>query len=131
MTTVTNKQRAMWAEHGIMHYCFSKEQKSFQLYDEPETVLSDILCDMIHYATRESIDFTTALERAEEAYREELAEAEIELFMTHGSEILAALKKARDELQFQQRHNPRSNDTEILETLHILEALLAKTEGVP
>jgi vacuolar-type H+-ATPase subunit I/STV1 len=131
MTMITNKQRALWAEHGIMHYCFSKEQKSFQLYDTPETVLSDILCDMIHYATRESIDFTAVLERAEEAYREEVTEAEIELFMAHGSEILDALRKARDELQFQQRHNPRSNDTEIRETLHLLEVLLAKTGGAP
>ena len=44
------------------------------LYDDPDTVLTDMLCDLRHYADRESIAFKTCLDRAEMHYAAEVKE---------------------------------------------------------
>ena len=44
-------------------------------------------------------------------------------------DLFLALTKARDELQFQQKHYPRGDDTELREVLYAVNAALAKAEG--
>lgn len=73
MTDITNEQRAGWAAHSILQYATGKEGGG-ELYDDPATVLTDLLCDLRHYADRESIAFKTCLDRAETHYDEEVAE---------------------------------------------------------
>lgn len=45
------------------------------------------------------------------------------------ADLFLALKRARDELQFQQKHYPRGDDTELREVLHAANVALAKAEG--
>ena len=44
-------------------------------------------------------------------------------------DLFLTLTKARDELQFQQKHYPRGDDTELREVLHAVNSALAKAEG--
>jgi len=44
-------------------------------------------------------------------------------------DLLLALTRARAQLQFQQKHYPRSDDTELREVLHAVDAALAKAGG--
>jgi hypothetical protein len=73
MTDITNERRAAWAAQTLLQYAISKEGGE-ELYDDPETVLTDLLCDLRHYADRESIDFKTCLDRAEMHYDAEVEE---------------------------------------------------------
>lgn len=73
MTGITNKQRAVWAAHAVLQYATSKEGGN-ELYDEPSTVLTDMLCDLMHHAQSSGIHFNTCLKLAEHHYEEELKE---------------------------------------------------------
>lgn len=73
MTDITNANRAAWAALALLSYATSKEGGA-ELYDEAELVLSDLLCDLRHYADRETINFQTSLDRAEHHYDAEIAE---------------------------------------------------------
>lgn len=73
MTDITNKQRAEWAAHGVQEYAEGKEGRG-GLYDEPEQVLTDLLCDLRHYADLNAIDFETCHQRAVSHHNQELAE---------------------------------------------------------
>jgi hypothetical protein len=73
MTDITNEQRAGWAAHALLQYATGKEGGE-ELYDDPETVLTDLLSDLRHYAGRETIDFKTCLDRAEMHYDAEVEE---------------------------------------------------------
>jgi hypothetical protein len=44
-------------------------------------------------------------------------------------DLFLALTRARAELEFQQKHFPRADDTELREVLHAVNAALAKAEG--
>ncbi|MGD0973458.1 MAG: hypothetical protein ABR866_05180 [Candidatus Korobacteraceae bacterium] len=80
MTDITNEQRAGWAAHAVLQYATGKEGGE-ELYDDPETVLTDLLTDLRHYTVRENIAFKTCLDRAEMHYD---AEATEELDNTFG-----------------------------------------------
>ena len=71
MTDITNEQRAVWAAHAVQQYAIGKEGGE-ELYDDPETVLTDLLTDLRHYADRENIDLKTCLNRAEMHYDAEV-----------------------------------------------------------
>ena len=74
MTDITNEQRAGWAAHAVLQYATGKEGGE-ELYDDPETVLTDLLTDLRHYTACENIDFKTCLDRAEMHYDVEVTEA--------------------------------------------------------
>ncbi len=70
MSDVTNKDRAGWAGIAHLEYAIGKEGKG-GLYETPETVLTDLLCDMRHYADLKGFDFGTCNARAASLYGEE------------------------------------------------------------
>lgn len=59
-----NFNRAAWADVGLR--AFQEETKT-----DDEDLLSDLLCDLMHWADRSGEDFEGRLERARRAYREE------------------------------------------------------------
>jgi hypothetical protein len=73
MTDITNKDRAGWAGMAVLEYATAKGSAG-GLYDPPETVLTDLLCDLMHYASAKEIDFAACLDRARLHYDAELAE---------------------------------------------------------
>ena len=72
---ITNAQRAIWAEIGLLEYAIGKEGGE-EFYDDAELVLSDFLTDLMHYAQRQGIDFTRCVDRAKSHHEEEVSEAE-------------------------------------------------------
>ena len=70
---ITNAERAMWAETGLLEYAIGKEGGE-AFYDDAELVLSDFLTDLMHYAARQGIDFTRCMNRAERHYEGEVSE---------------------------------------------------------
>ncbi len=70
---ITNAERAMWAETGLLEYAIGKEGGE-EFYDDAELVLSDFLTDAMHYAQRQGIDFTRCLDRAKSHHEEEVSE---------------------------------------------------------
>jgi hypothetical protein len=46
---ITNAERAMWAETGLLEYAIGKEGGE-EFYDDAELVRSDFLTDLMHYA---------------------------------------------------------------------------------
>jgi hypothetical protein len=73
MTDITNEQRAGWAAYAVLQFAIGKEGGE-ELYDDPETVLTDLLTDLRHHADRENIDFKTCIDRAEMHYDAEVTE---------------------------------------------------------
>jgi hypothetical protein len=61
MSEVTNLQRAFWAETTLHDYSDNKSGPAYRLYDPPEDVLADLLCDLMHYAEIQEIDFPRCL----------------------------------------------------------------------
>jgi hypothetical protein len=58
-------QRVCWGENAVNAYSEDKQGGLWgDLYDEAETVLTDLLADLMHYAEAHKIDFQTVLERA-------------------------------------------------------------------
>ena len=78
MTTPTNLQRACWAEMALFAYNDEKQTvplKIMEFYDEKQAVLTDLLCDLMHYAhIDEAMEFQESLERARMHHEAELAE---------------------------------------------------------
>ena len=70
---ITNAERAMWAETGLLEYAIGKEGGE-EFYADEELVLSDCLTDLMHYAQRERIDFTRCVDRARGHHEEEVSE---------------------------------------------------------
>jgi hypothetical protein len=70
---ITNAERAMWAETGLLEYAIGKEGGE-EFYDDVELVLSDFLTDAMHYAQRQGIDFVRCIDRAKSHHEEEVAE---------------------------------------------------------
>lgn len=67
VSDVTNLQRAIWAEAAIR--CFRSQTGC-----DHEDALGDLLCNLMHWANYERLDFGAALDRAEDHYQAELAE---------------------------------------------------------
>ena len=68
----TNKDRAVWAGKGLTEFCRQVYSKTSS--EEPETLLSDFLADVMHWADEHKVDFEVALERARYNYEEEKLE---------------------------------------------------------
>lgn len=67
---ITNKQRTGWARHALTQYATAKEGGP-DMYDDPETVLVDLLSDLLHYAGCETINFASCVSTAEIHYQAE------------------------------------------------------------
>ena len=89
---ITNEQRAGWAAHAVAEYAAGKEGPG-GLYDDPDAVLTDLLCDLRHYADRESIAFKTCLDRAEMHYAAEVEEDPALRLAVSLGEAIAALRR--------------------------------------
>lgn len=77
---VTNELRAAWAETAIQ--AFAEEtglDVSGELEHEPELVLGDLLCDLMHLAERRGFDFDQILQGAQADYECERQEEEDEV----------------------------------------------------
>ena len=72
---ISNADRAMWAETGLLEYAISKEGGE-EFYDDAELVLSDFLTDLMHYAQRQGIDFVRCIDRATSHHDEEVSQEE-------------------------------------------------------
>jgi len=67
----SNRERADWASMALDTYA---ETVNTPPDEERELVLSDLLCDLMHYCEVEDIDFHQCVERAEDHFNEEQAE---------------------------------------------------------
>ncbi len=66
----SNEKRAEWAEVAIA--AFAAEVRMHG--EESETIITDLLCDLMHFCNLNGIDFQGCVEMAEGNYREELAD---------------------------------------------------------
>jgi hypothetical protein len=77
-TDPSNADRALWGALVVAHFA-SATNRAEDVQTDPETVLSDLLADLMHWCDaqrsngelRESIGFDSALERASDYYEEE------------------------------------------------------------
>jgi hypothetical protein len=70
----TNEDRAEWAAEAVKAFARRTGQdKSGDLKHEPELVLADLLCDLMHYADRDRLNFYLALQNGQSNFREEKA----------------------------------------------------------
>ena len=54
---VTNTDRANWAGQAIQTFVQSTQTER----EDPQTVISDMLCDAMHWCDRNNVDFDKAL----------------------------------------------------------------------
>lgn len=128
MSIVTSKERAGYAAAAIERYIEAKAGRTLP-YDTLQTIFTDLLCDLMHYARRSGIDFEDTYSTALSHYTDEEMERHMDLVHELPS-FIDALKKARDELQFLQNTGARgANDTETREALHLITQAIAKAEG--
>jgi hypothetical protein len=77
-TDPSNADRALWGALVVAHFA-SATRRAEDAQTDPETVLSDLLADLMHWCDaqrsngqlQESIGFDSALERASDYYKEE------------------------------------------------------------
>jgi hypothetical protein len=76
----SNADRALWGALAVAHFA-SITGRAESLHADSETVLSDLLADLMHWCDVErprelqkSIGFDSALERARNYYKEELGD---------------------------------------------------------
>lgn len=74
-TPITNSDRTEWAQHALNAYSEYKEG-AYELYDLPETVLVDLLADLMHYCTTNGISFEESARTALMHYDAELVDGE-------------------------------------------------------
>jgi hypothetical protein len=75
----SNADRALWGALAVAHFA-SVTGRAEDMHADPETVLSDLLADLMHWCDlqrsnselQEAIRFDSALERARDYYNEEL-----------------------------------------------------------
>lgn len=128
MTTVTNKQRAQWASAAIERYNEAREGRTMP-YDTIENVVTDLFCDLMHYARRHDFDLVRTFDRAESVFADDEMERAMDLVHEFPC-FVAAMKKARDELRFLQGTGARgTNDTETRAAISAIEEAIAKAEG--
>lgn len=70
MKDITNQDRAEWA------YC-ALERFQDKTQTDDEDALADLLCDLMHLADRDGLDFDNELNRARNNHTEEVAEEEM------------------------------------------------------
>ena len=71
----TNADRAEWAEKAIKVFAVEVGEDS-DLEADPETVLSDLIGDLMHYCDIRKVDWYEALRRGTNYHSEEVEEEE-------------------------------------------------------
>lgn len=69
MADVTNADRAEWANTALSAFVNEVGE------NDDHTDLKDLLCNLMHWADRQEVDFEAALEGARFHYRAEIEEA--------------------------------------------------------
>jgi len=88
-----NADRALWGELAVVSFASVTGQRP-DVYIDPETVLGDLLADLMHWcdiqktsdSRIESIDFESALKRARNHYDEECVDEREQLHADQGDE---------------------------------------------
>ena len=71
MNVVNNESRAISAEATLSAFSEIVEGRPV-LYDEPDAVLSDLLCNLMHYCQQSGADFEACALSAEISFNAEL-----------------------------------------------------------
>jgi hypothetical protein len=77
----SSADRALWGALAVAHFA-SVTDRSEDMHTDPETVLSDLLADLMHWCDarrsnselQEAVRFDSALERARDYYNEEVSD---------------------------------------------------------
>jgi hypothetical protein len=118
MTDVTNKDRAEWAGAALLEYAIGKEGKG-GLYDPPATVLTDLLCDLMHYTELKEIDFAACVGRARMHYEAEKAEEDpAQLLGQALRDALAALKRIAEITHYENGEPVTALDSREIEDIY-------------
>jgi hypothetical protein len=72
---MTNADRVLWGELALTSFAKKSGQED-DLTADPETVLGDLLADLMHFCDSRKTDFDSALERGRNHHREEIEEEE-------------------------------------------------------
>lgn len=72
--TPTNEERAEWAKTGVLSYAAGKSCTGNPYYDPTDDILTDFLCDLMHYARHENVEFRDCMRKAELHYEAEITE---------------------------------------------------------
>ena len=70
---MTNADRVLWGELALSSFA-SESGQSDDLTTDPETVLGDLLADLMHFCDARGTDFDSALERGRNHHSEEIEE---------------------------------------------------------
>lgn len=73
-TDPTNDDRADWAQAALNE--FARVTRMDTAGEDTDTTMGDLLCDLMHLAQREGLDFTALVARAQCNYDEEVRAAE-------------------------------------------------------
>jgi hypothetical protein len=71
---VTNEQRALWGQYTVTAFANESGQLGEDLKDDPETVVGDLIADLMHYCDTRDVDFEEALRRGRNHHDEEIIE---------------------------------------------------------
>ena len=70
---MTNADRVLWGELALSSFA-SESGQTDDLTTDPETVLGDLLADLMHFCDARGTDFDSALERGRNHHRAEIEE---------------------------------------------------------
>ncbi len=70
----SNNDRAEAAETGLLAFAEETGLISDRNHEEPETIISDFLCNLRHYCRRENIDVEKIFAESKDSFEEELEE---------------------------------------------------------
>jgi len=74
----SNELRADWAEYGILAFARAcRLEQDGELQEEMEIVISDFVCDLMHYCRLNNVNFDAALARGTGHFEEEKDEEEV------------------------------------------------------
>ncbi|WP_027859702.1 hypothetical protein [Marinobacterium jannaschii] len=69
MTDVTNEVRAEWARNALEYFASLSRDNP----EDREDSVGDLLCNLMHYAKEEGIDFESELANGRALYEDEVA----------------------------------------------------------
>lgn len=72
-TELTNEERARKAGRAVEHYANKAYTRGMDA-EEPDTILTDLLCDLRHWCARNGADFDGAVENSQGHFDEEQAD---------------------------------------------------------
>lgn len=76
-TEPTNRDRARWAQHALAVFTaetYSGDHPDTMHRGDLETAISDLICNLLHFAREHAFDVDTLLQHAFDHFEAELAE---------------------------------------------------------